>query len=323
MSEANAKLDRVVEEVEKVIIGQTRTIKMILYALLADGHVLLEGVPGLAKTLMVSAICKAIGGEFKRIQMLPDMLPSDITGNYVFVKDRFILEKGPIHDANFVLADEINRTPPRTQAALLESMQERQITTGSGETFLLKDPFMVLATMNPIEQEGTYRLPEAQIDRFLLKIIVDYIGPENEKRMLQTKALDQRDKIGPVEKVIDLEEVLNIRNEIRETVLVGEAASEYITAIVAETRKKAGWDEENDTMELIRLGASPRATFALRDMARVRAYTSGRDYVVPEDIQFVALDTLRHRIFLEFRPASRGWTSEEIIARTLKRVKAP
>jgi MoxR-like ATPase len=322
-SDANEKLERIVEEVERVIIGQTRTIRMILYALLADGHVLLEGVPGLAKTLMVSAICKAIGGEFKRIQMLPDMLPSDITGNYVFIKDRFVLEKGPIHEANFILADEINRTPPRTQSALLESMQERQITLTGGETFPLKDPFMVLATMNPIEQEGTYRLPEAQIDRFLLKIVVDYIDPENEKRMLQTKALDQRDKIGSVEKVVDLEDVLSIRNEIRETVVVGDAAAEYIIAIVDETRKKTGWDEEDETIQLIRLGASPRAIFALRDMARVKAYAEGRDFVLPEDVQFVAIDVLRHRIFLEFRAASRGWTPAEIVAQTLKKVKAP
>ncbi|RJQ65490.1 MAG: MoxR family ATPase [Desulfobacteraceae bacterium] len=322
-SDANGKLERIVEEVERVIIGQTRTIRMILYALLADGHVLLEGVPGLAKTLMVSAICKAIGGEFKRIQMLPDMLPSDITGNYVFIKDRFVLEKGPIHEANFILADEINRTPPRTQSALLESMQERQITLTGGETFPLKDPFMVLATMNPIEQEGTYRLPEAQIDRFLLKIVIDYIDPENEKRMLQTKALDQRNKVASVEKVVDLEDVLSIRNEIRETVVVGDAAAEYIIAIVDETRKKTGWDEEDKTIELIRLGASPRAIFALRDMARVKAYAEGRDFVLPEDVQFVALDVLRHRIFLEFRAASRGWTPAEIVAQTLKKVKAP
>ena len=320
--DAREKLERIVQEVERVIIGQTRTIRMVLYALLADGHVLLEGVPGLAKTLMVSAICKAIGGEFKRIQMLPDMLPSDITGNYVFIKDRFVLEKGPVHDANFILADEINRTPPRTQAALLESMQERQITVGGGETFPLKDPFMVLATMNPIEQEGTYRLPEAQIDRFLLKIIVDYIGPENEKRMLETKALDRRDKLETVGKVVELEDILGIRNEIRETVVVEDAAAEYIIAIVDETRKKTGWDEADPSAALVRLGASSRAIFALRDMARVKAYADGRNYVLPEDIQYVALDTLRHRIFLEFRAASNGWTSENIVRLTLERIMA-
>ena len=318
-SEDIDKFNRVGDEIGKVIIGQTRNIELVLMALIADGHVLLEGVPGLAKTLMVSAVGKAIGGRFKRIQMIPDMLPSDIAGNYIYTNSQFVLQHGPLHDANIVLADEINRSPARTQAALLEAMQERQITVLGRETFPLKDPFMVLATMNPIEQEGTYKLPESQLDRFLLKITVGYIDSEKEMMMVRTIALDQRDKLKTVSQVIEIEQILKIRENVKQGVRVGDPAIEYIVHLVDETRNPAGWDQDPN-LKVIRLGASPRAIFALRDMARVKAYMADRDYVLPADIEYIMPDVLRHRILLEFRAEAKGWTTEKVIEKIRERV---
>jgi MoxR-like ATPase len=311
--------NRVRDEIGKVIIGQARNIELVLMALIADGHVLLEGVPGLAKTLMVSAVGKAIGGRFKRIQMIPDMLPSDIVGTYIYADGRLVLQHGPLHDANLVLADEINRSPARTQAALLEAMQERQITVLGRETFPLNDPFMVLATMNPIEQEGTYRLPESQLDRFLLKIVLDYIGAENEKTMVKNIALDQRDKLRTIRQMMEIGDILKIRENVRQEVRVSDSAIEYMVRLVDETRKPAGWDEDA-SLRVVRLGASPRAIFALRDMARVIAYMKDRDYVLPEDLEDVLPNVLPHRIILEFRAEAKGWTPEKVIQKIREKV---
>lgn len=315
------KLDDVVNEVCKVIHGRKDLIEMIIMALLADGHVLLEGVPGTAKTLTISALCKVLGGKFRRIQMIPDMLPSDITGTYIYSDGKFEIEHGPLVNTNFVLADEINRCPARTQAALLESMQERQVTILGKKTFDLLDPFMVLATQNPIEQEGTYRLPEAQIDRFLLKLIVPYTNMESEKSMLKNIALDQRDKIKSLETICQIDEILRIRENIKKTIKFSDSIIDYIVRIVNATRTFNKLIGYKNNIEIIKLGASPRAIFALRDMARVRAYMVNREYIYPEDVHKVMDNVLRHRIDIDFRAKAKNWTSELVLQMIKERVK--
>jgi MoxR-like ATPase len=316
------KVQKLVAEVEKVIVGQTTLICHVVVALLSDGHVLLEGVPGLAKTLLVSALGSAMGANFRRIQMVPDMLPSDIIGTYLYVENAFKLQKGPLVDCHVALIDEINRAPAKTQAALLQAMQERQVTVMGRDTLELPDPFIVLATQNPVEQDGTYPLPEAQLDRFLFKLVVGYPSQEDEMEILNNIDLDQRDKIKSIRKVLDPEDIYQLRESIKRDVSVEYYAQKYIVDLVRATR----FPEEFGIKSLqgcLRLGASPRATLALRDAARVEAFLHSRQHVYPEDIQAVAMGTLRHRIFLEFAAEAEGLSVEEALQEIIHGVHVP
>jgi MoxR-like ATPase len=312
-------------EVSKVVVGQQSLIEKILIALLADGHVLLEGVPGLAKTQLISALGKATGGSFRRIQLLPDLMPSDITGTLIYqpMEHHFVVQKGPILDTHFLLADEINRTPPKVQAAFLQAMQEREVTIGP-TTFSLNDPFIVLATQNPIEQEGTYPLPEAQLDRFLFKLIVEYPSAEEELRMLNLAALDQRNPLQDIQKVTTPEELVGIREQIKATVYVSEQLKHYIVRLVRATRHPELYNGLQDLQSAIQLGASPRGgTMNLRKAARVRAFLQGRNYVLPEDVKAIAGDVLCHRVLLHFRAEGTGLTSTAVISHILEKVDIP
>ncbi|MBI3015994.1 MAG: MoxR family ATPase [Candidatus Tectomicrobia bacterium] len=316
------KVDSIVREVKKIILGQDELIGKILIALFAGGHVLLEGVPGLAKTLLVSAIGKTIGGTFRRIQMVPDMMPSDIVGTYIYASGRFEAERGPVIGAHVVLVDEVNRAPAKTQAALLQAMQERQVTIMGKETFELQDPFMVLATQNPIEQEGTYPLPEAQLDRFLFKLLVDYPSREEEIQILENTHLDRRNQIEAVENVITPEDIVALREEIRRIVQVGRPAHAYMVDLCRATRHPADYGL-GELGEKIRIGASPRGILALRDAARVYAFIKGRRHVYPEDIQAIAKEVLRHRILLEYTAEMEGIRADDVIQMILSGVSVP
>jgi MoxR-like ATPase len=316
------KIQRLAAEIEKIIVGQKTLICRIVVALLADGHVLLEGVPGLAKSLLVSAMGAAIGGVFRRIQMVPDMLPSDLLGTYLYTGNRFRLQRGPLIECNVALVDEINRAPAKTQAALLQAMQERQVTVMGKDTLELPDPFIVLATQNPVEQDGTYPLPEAQLDRFLFKVVVGYPAPKDEIDILTNVHLDQRDKIRAVQKVVEPHEICGLRETIKREVSVGHYAHQYIVDLVRATRFPAEFGFK--ALEgCVKLGASPRATLALRDAARVEAFLHKRQHVYPEDIQAIAGDVLRHRIFLEFSAQAEGLTVEEVIQEIVDGVHVP
>ena len=316
------KIQNLVAEIEKIIVGQKPLICRIVVALLADGHVLLEGVPGLAKSLLVSALGAAMGGVFRRIQMVPDMLPSDLIGTYVYTGNRFKLQKGPLTDCHVVLVDEINRAPAKTQAALLQAMQERQVTVMGKDTLELPDPFIVLATQNPVEQDGTYPLPEAQLDRFLFKVAVGYPRPNDEIDILTNVNLDQRDKIRAVQRVFEPHDVCNLRESIKREVSVEQYAHQYIVDLVRATRFPGEFDLK--ALEgCVKLGASPRATLALRDAGRVEAFLHNRQHVYPEDIQAVAKDVFRHRIFLEFSAEAEGLTVEAVIQEILDGVHIP
>lgn len=322
MKEELEKIYQIVGEIEKAIIGQTPLIWKVLTALLADGHVLLEGVPGLAKTLLVATLGKTIGGAFQRIQMVPDMMPSDIIGTYLYADGKFEVEKGPIISANLILVDEINRAAAKTQAALLQAMQERQVTIMGKETFLLPDPFMVLATQNPIEHEGTYPLPEAQLDRFLLKLLVDYPSKEDEVHMLENAYLDRRDRLAHIYQVLSTDEVIHLRELIKKEVQVEEYAHRYIVDLCRATRNPAEY-KLNKIEGKIRIGVSPRGILGLRDVARVKAFLEGRKFVYPEDIQGMAKDVLRHRIILSYSAEMEGVTPDEIIEHILTGVPVP
>jgi MoxR-like ATPase len=291
-------------------------------ALLADGHVLLEGVPGLAKTLLVSALGSAMGAVFRRIQMVPDMLPSDLIGTYLCVGNHFKLQKGPLTDCHVVLVDEINRAPAKTQAALLQAMQERQVTVMGKDTVELPDPFIVLATQNPVEQDGTYPLPEAQLDRFLFKVVVGYPSREDEMDILTNVHLDQRDKLKAVRQVVERNDICRLRESIKKGVSVEHYAHEYMVQLVRATRFPGEFGLKS-LEGCLRLGASPRGTMALRDAARVEAFLQNRQHVYPEDIQAVAKDVLRHRIFLEFSAETKGFTVENILQEILDGVHVP
>ena len=322
LHEGIQKIQNLVAEIEKVIVGQKPLICRIVVALLADGHVLLEGVPGLAKTLLVSALGAAIGGVFQRIQMVPDMLPSDLMGTYVYVGNRFKLQKGPLIDCHVALVDEINRAPAKTQAALLQAMQERQVTVMGKDTLELPDPFIVLATQNPVEQDGTYPLPEAQLDRFLFKVVVGYPSPDDEIEILTNVHLDQRDKIKAVDQVLGPRDIYQLRESIKREVSVEYYAHQYIVELVRATRFPGEFGLKS-LEGCMKLGASPRATLALRDAARVEAFLHNRQHVYPEDIQAVARDVLRHRIFLEFSAEAEGLTVDAVLQEILEGVPVP
>jgi MoxR-like ATPase len=305
--------DTIRAETSKVLIGQAELVEQMLIALLADGHVLIEGVPGVAKTLMAKITARTVSAGFSRIQFTPDLMPSDVTGTSVFnVKSQeFEFHKGPIF-SNIVLIDEINRAPAKTQAALFECMQERQITV-DGVTHYLSAPFMVIATQNPIEQEGTYRLPEAQLDRFLFKVLVDYPSQNDEVRILQTFQ-DNQGQLNPllIETVLGIPELLHFR-KITAGIVTEPKLLEYIAAIVYQTRNNRS----------LYLGASPRASLAVLTSAKARAALKGRDFVIPEDIQYVALPVLRHRILLSPEKEMEGLTPDRIISDIMNSLEVP
>ena len=305
-------------EIRKTIIGQDRLVERTLVGLLADGHILLEGVPGLAKTLLVKTIGQAIQAGFSRIQFTPDLLPSDLIGTRIYNPrtGEFSVQKGPVF-SNLVLADEVNRAPAKVQSALLEAMQEEQVTIGD-ETFPLEAPFLVLATQNPIEQEGTYPLPEAQVDRFMMKLVVDYPEYSEEREMIGQFTMGAASEVQPV---VDSEYVLNARGIVRR-VHVDEKIQDYVLDIVVTTRSPgvAGLD---DLENLISYGASPRAGLFLIAASRAYAFLKGRGYVTPDDIKQVAPDVLRHRIITTFEAQAQEVTSEEIVQRILDNVEIP
>ena len=305
-------------EIRKAIIGQDRLVERTLVGLLADGHILLEGVPGLAKTLLVKTIGQAIQAGFSRIQFTPDLLPADLIGTRVYNPrtGEFSVQKGPIF-SNLILADEINRAPAKVQSALLEAMQEEQVTIGD-HTFPLEAPFLVLATQNPIEQEGTYPLPEAQIDRFMMKLVVDYPKYSEEREMISRFTVGATAEVQPV---VDSEYVLNARDVVRK-VHVDEKIQDYVLNIVVATRSPdvAGLD---DLGNLISYGASPRAGLFLIAASRAYAFLKGRGYVTPDDIKQVAPDVLRHRIITTFEAQAQEVTSEQIVQRILDNVQIP
>ncbi len=308
------------QELGKVIIGQHHMINRLLIGLMSNGHMLLEGVPGLAKTLSIKSLAKCLDLRFSRIQFTPDLLPADVTGTKVYNQElnKFDVRKGPIF-ANFILADEINRAPAKVQSALLEAMQERQVTIGE-QTFLLDDPFLVLATQNPIEQEGTYPLPEAELDRFMLKIKIDYPNEMEEQLIIRNQV-----KAEPLEQIRTVttgEEIRRARKLVRQ-VIVDEKIEQYIIKIVFATR----YPEKNglgDFKNKISYGASPRASIYLAMAAKANAFMDGRDYVIPDDIKEICKDVLRHRIGLTYEAQADRVTSEDIIDELLqKKVKTP
>ena len=302
----------------RVIVGQKHLVDALLVCLLSDGHVLLEGVPGLAKTLAIRTLSSLIGGSFKRIQFTPDLLPADLTGTVIYSqkKEQFEVRKGPIF-ANFILADEINRAPAKVQSALLEAMQERQVTIGQ-ETFRLEEPFLVLATQNPIEQEGTYALPEAQVDRFMLKVLVDYPSEAEEQTILSAHLHGQSQSVEAVVTTKDVEEARKVVRQI----YVDDKIGRYVTSIVQATRYPERYGLDNLKAE-IEFGSSPRGSINLALAARSYAFLKRRGYVVPDDVRAVAHDVLRHRIGLTYEAEANRVTSDNIISEILAKVEVP
>ncbi|MBI1852207.1 MAG: MoxR family ATPase [Planctomycetes bacterium] len=309
----------VIREVESVIVGQKSLLDGMLIGLLADGHVLLEGVPGLAKTLAVHSLATALGGTFRRLQFTPDLLPSDLVGTQVYNPKTgdWTVREGPVF-GNFVLADEINRAPAKVQSALLEAMQEHQVTL-AGETRPLPAPFLVLATQNPIEQEGTYPLPEAQVDRFMLKVVVGYPSKDEEKKIIERMATTGKKPVA--RKIANPSQVIAARN-LLDSVYVDEKVVGYVVDLVFATRqpKDAGLA---DLEKLILYGASPRASIALTQAARAHAFLDGRGFVTPQDVKSVGMDVLRHRVITTYEAEAEGLTSVQVIQRVFDNVRVP
>ena len=303
---------------DQVIVGQKHLVDTLLIGLLSDGHILLEGVPGLAKTLAIKTLAQLIDADFSRIQFTPDLLPADVVGTMIYSQkdEKFNVKKGPIF-ANFVLADEINRAPAKVQSALLEGMQEKQVTIGS-QTFQLPTPFLVMATQNPIEQEGTYQLPEAQVDRFMLKVIIDYPTIEEEKRIIRENITG---KMPEVRAVTSAAEIIKARDVVRE-VYIDEKIEQYIADIVFATRYPDRYGLK-DMKSMISFGGSPRASISLAKAARAFAFIKRRGYVVPEDVRAVAHDVLRHRVGLTYEAEASNITSEEIVSKIINKVEVP
>ena len=303
---------------DRVIVGQKHLVDTLLIGLLSDGHILLEGVPGLAKTLAIKTLAQLIDADYNRIQFTPDLLPADVIGTMIYSQkeEKFQVKKGPVF-ANFVLADEINRAPAKVQSALLESMQEKQVTIGS-ETFGLPELFLVMATQNPIEQEGTYPLPEAQVDRFMLKVVISYPTIDEEKKIIRENIAGSLPKVMPVTTAA---EILQARSVVRE-VYIDEKIEQYIADIVFATRypDRYGLKELKD---MIAFGGSPRASISLAKASRAYAFIKRRGYVVPEDVRAIAHDVLRHRIGLTYEAEASNVTSEEIISRIINKVEVP
>lgn len=314
----SAFVETLTTEVGKVIVGQRQMIDRLLIGLLSNGHILLEGVPGLAKTLAIKTLAGAINAHFQRVQFTPDLLPADLIGTMIYnQKDgKFITRKGPIF-ANFILADEINRAPAKVQSALLEAMQERQITIGE-DTFKLEEPFLVLATQNPIEQEGTYPLPEAQVDRFMLKVKIDY--PSREEELLIMK-LNVDGTLKPMKPVVSPKEILAAREAVRQ-VYMDEKIERYILDIVFATREPKNFKLDKLTA-LISYGASPRATINLALAAKAHAFIKRRGYVIPEDIRSIAMDVMRHRVAVTYEAEAEEITPESVVQEILNHVEVP
>ncbi len=312
-------IDRLKEEIGRVIVGQHYMLDRLIIGLLSNGHILLEGVPGLAKTLTIKSLAQAIHANFSRIQFTPDLLPADVIGTMIFhqQKHEFMVRKGPIF-ANFILADEINRAPAKVQSALLEAMQERQVTIGD-TTFKLDEPFLVLATQNPLEQEGTYPLPEAQQDRFLMKVVVDY--PTREEEQLIIRQNVQGIKFPEVKPVVSMQEVLQARDLVRQ-VYMDEKIEQYILDIVFATRKPQEYKLEK-IRPLIAYGGSPRASINLALAAKAQAFLQKRGYVIPEDIRSIARDVLRHRIGLTYEAEAENIRIEQVIDDIIQIIPVP
>jgi MoxR-like ATPase len=318
IKEESAFVDLLVNEIGKVIVGQRAMIERLLIGLLSNGHVLLEGVPGLAKTLAIKTLSSSMKAKFQRIQFTPDLLPADLVGTQIYNQreGNFLIRKGPIF-SNFILADEINRAPAKVQSALLEAMQERQVTIGD-QTFKLEDPFLVLATENPIEQEGTYPLPEAQVDRFMLKVIISYPSRDEELKIMRqnVNAVDDG-----VQQVVSPEDIIKARNLVHE-IYIDEKIEKYILDIVFATRspKDYGLDKLSD---FISYGASPRASINLALGAKAMAFIKRRGYVIPEDVRGICLDVLRHRVAVTYEAEAEEINSENVIKEILNKVEVP
>lgn len=314
----SAFADALMLGMNQTIVGQKHLVESLLIGLLSDGHILLEGVPGLAKTLAIKTLAQLIDADFSRIQFTPDLLPADVIGTLIYSqkKDEFSVKQGPIF-ANFVLADEINRAPAKVQSALLEAMQEKQVTIGS-ETFSLPSPFLVMATQNPIEQEGTYPLPEAQVDRFMLKVVIGYPTIEEEKSIIRENIRESLPSVSPV---CSIDEILQARKVVRD-VYIDEKIEQYIADIVFATRYPDRYGLK-DLKDMISFGGSPRASISLAKAARAYAFVKRRGYVVPEDVRAVAHDVLRHRIGLTYEAEASSVTSEEIVSRIINKVEVP
>ena len=311
MSEIKDKMERIIEEVKRVIVGKDEVLRQVLYTILAGGHILFEDNPGLAKTLIARSFAKVLGCQFKRVQFTPDLLPSDITGTYMYDKKsgEFKFLRGPVF-TNILLADEINRSPPKTQAALLEAMQEKQVTI-EGETYKLEEPFVVIATQNPIEYEGTYPLPEAQLDRFLVKLKIGYPTKDEEIEILKRRMLWKRDEI-ELEKIADKDIILNLRKMV-EGVYVEKDVLDYMIRIVRATREHVQ----------VEVGASPRGALAILKLSRARALVYGRDYVTPDDVKSTARIALVHRIILKPEPWIRGVRPMDVLDDILQKIAVP
>ena len=318
IEQKSAFVQTLVTGMDKVIVGQKHLVESLLIGLLSDGHILLEGVPGLAKTLAIKTLAQLIDAKYNRVQFTPDLLPADVIGTMIYSQrnEEFLVKQGPIF-ANFVLADEINRAPAKVQSALLEAMQERQVTIGEA-TYKLPNPFLVMATQNPIEQEGTYPLPEAQVDRFMLKVIIDYPTKEDEKRIIRQNIFEPMKVDRPV---VSTQEILDARQTVRE-VYIDEKIEKYIVDIVFATRFPEQFGLQ-DLKAMMEFGGSPRASINLTLAARTYAFIKRRGYVIPEDIRAVCHDVLRHRIGLSYEAEANNLTSEEIISEILNKVEVP
>ena len=312
------KIQELKDRIASVIVGQEQTVDLVLTAILANGHVLIEGVPGVAKTLLARLTARLIDADFSRVQFTPDLMPSDVLGTTVFnmKTNAFDFHQGPIF-ADIVLVDEINRAPAKVQSALLEAMQERQVTIGK-ETFILPEPFLVLATQNPIEQEGTYPLPEAQVDRFMLKVVIDYPKLEEEKLIIRQNINGEKFNVKPILKA---DEIIEARKVVRQ-VYLDEKIERYIVDIVFATRFPEKYDLK-ELKDMIGFGGSPRASINLALAARTYAFIKRRGYVIPEDVRAVAHDVLRHRIGLTYEAEANNMTSDEIISKILNKVEVP
>lgn len=318
IEQQSAFVTNIVTGMNRVIVGQKHLIESLLISLLSDGHILLEGVPGLAKTLAIKTLSRLVDADFSRIQFTPDLLPADVVGTMVYSQkdENFQVKKGPVF-ANFVLADEINRAPAKVQSALLEAMQEHQVTIGD-KTFALPTPFLVMATQNPIEQEGTYQLPEAQVDRFMLKVVIDYPTMEEEKQIIRENIQGSMPQVSPV---TSAEDILKAR-EVVEHIYIDEKIEQYIADVVFASRYPERYGL-NDLKDLISFGGSPRASINLAKAARAYAFIKHRGYVVPEDVRAVAHDVLRHRIGLSYEAEANNVTSEEIVSKIVNKIEVP
>ena len=314
----SAFIDLLGLEINKVIIGQKHMLERLLIGLLGQGHILLEGVPGLAKTLAINSLSKAVKGSFSRVQFTPDLLPADVIGTMIYniKQNEFSIKKGPVF-ANFVLADEINRAPAKVQSALLEAMQEKQVTIGD-KTFKLTPPFLVMATQNPVEQEGTYPLPEAQVDRFMLKTVIDYPKIEEEQEIVRSNI---NHSFGEIKPVVSVKEIMNAQKSVR-SVYMDDKIEKYILDIIFATRypEKFGLEE---LKPFINFGASPRGSINLANASKCFAFIKRRGYVIPEDVRAIVLDVLRHRIGLTYEAEAENITSEDIINKIVNKVEVP